>query len=163
MNSISPSKSSPPKNLDRPEYARNDGSRCFHCKDELFTVMEKFREARGFDAIAYGVNLDDQGDFRPGQAAAKQHAVAAPLLDAGLTKADIRELAQPPACGFGTSPLRLVCHRASNMDARSRARRFRWSSRVKTLCALWASGNTGSGITEILSASKLRAKNCRGR
>jgi uncharacterized protein len=80
--------------LDRPEYARNDGSRCFHCKDELFTVMEKFREARGFDAIAYGVNVDDQGDFRPGQAAAKQHAVAAPLLDAGLTKADIRELAQ---------------------------------------------------------------------
>jgi len=80
--------------LDRPEYARNDGSRCFHCKDELFTVMEKFREARGFDAIAYGVNVDDQGDFRPGQAAAKQHAVAAPLLDAGLTKAEIRELAQ---------------------------------------------------------------------
>jgi uncharacterized protein len=80
--------------LDRPEYARNDGSRCFHCKDELFTVMEKFREARGFNAIAYGVNLDDQGDFRPGQAAAKQHAVAAPLLDSGLTKADIRELSQ---------------------------------------------------------------------
>jgi uncharacterized protein len=80
--------------LDRPEYARNDGSRCFHCKDELFTVMERFREARGFDAIAYGVNVDDQGDFRPGQAAAKQHAVAAPLLDAGLTKAEIRELSQ---------------------------------------------------------------------
>jgi pyridinium-3,5-biscarboxylic acid mononucleotide sulfurtransferase len=80
--------------LDRPEYARNDGSRCFHCKDELFTVMEKFRDARGFEAIAYGVNVDDQGDFRPGQAAAKQHAVVAPLLDAGLTKADIRELCQ---------------------------------------------------------------------
>jgi uncharacterized protein len=80
--------------LDRPEYARNDGSRCFHCKDELFTVMEKFRETRRFDAIAYGVNVDDQGDFRPGQAAAKQHAVAAPLLDAGLTKAEIRKLSQ---------------------------------------------------------------------
>jgi uncharacterized protein len=80
--------------LDRPEYARNDGSRCFHCKDELFSVMEKFRSGRGFDAIAYGVNLDDQGDFRPGQAAARQHAVAAPLLDAGLTKAEIRELSQ---------------------------------------------------------------------
>ncbi|HEX4485187.1 MAG TPA: ATP-dependent sacrificial sulfur transferase LarE [Terriglobales bacterium] len=80
--------------LDRPEYARNDGSRCFHCKDELFTVMEKFRETSGFDAIAYGVNVDDQGDFRPGQAAAKQHAVAAPLFDAGLTKAEIRGLAE---------------------------------------------------------------------
>jgi pyridinium-3,5-biscarboxylic acid mononucleotide sulfurtransferase len=80
--------------LDRPEYARNDSSRCFHCKDELFTVMEDLREKRGFDSIAYGVNLDDQGDFRPGQAAAKRHHVSAPLLDAGLTKQDIRELAR---------------------------------------------------------------------
>lgn len=80
--------------LDRAEYARNDGQRCFQCKDELFTVMEQFRVSRGFDAIAYGVNLDDQGDFRPGQAAAKQHYVAAPFLSAGLTKQDIRELAR---------------------------------------------------------------------
>jgi pyridinium-3,5-biscarboxylic acid mononucleotide sulfurtransferase len=80
--------------LDRPEYIRNDGKRCFHCKDELFTVMEGFREQRGYDSIAYGVNVDDQGDFRPGQAAARQHAVAAPLLDAALTKQDIRLLAQ---------------------------------------------------------------------
>jgi uncharacterized protein len=84
----------PTAELDRPEYARNDASRCFHCKDELFTVMEAFRHARGFDAIAYGVNLDDQGDFRPGQQAARQHHVAAPLLDAALTKQDIRALAQ---------------------------------------------------------------------
>jgi pyridinium-3,5-biscarboxylic acid mononucleotide sulfurtransferase len=80
--------------LDRPEYARNDGQRCFQCKDELFTVMEKLRAARGFDAIAYGVNLDDQGDFRPGQQAATQHHVAAPLLKAGLGKQEIRELAR---------------------------------------------------------------------
>jgi pyridinium-3,5-biscarboxylic acid mononucleotide sulfurtransferase len=80
--------------LDRPEYARNDGQRCFHCKDELFAVMEGLRAARGFDAIAYGVNLDDQGDFRPGQQAAAQHHVAAPLLQAGLTKQEIRELAR---------------------------------------------------------------------
>jgi len=80
--------------LDRPEYARNDGQRCFQCKDELFAVMEKLRAARGFDAIAYGVNLDDQGDFRPGQQAARQHHVAAPLLQAGLTKQEIRELAR---------------------------------------------------------------------
>jgi uncharacterized protein len=80
--------------LDRPEYARNDGQRCFQCKDELFTVMEDLRSSRGFDTIAYGVNLDDQGDFRPGQAAARQHHVAAPLLKARLTKADIRDLAR---------------------------------------------------------------------
>lgn len=80
--------------LDRPEYSRNDAFRCFHCKDELFSVMEDFRRARGFDSIAYGVNLEDQGDFRPGQLAAEQHRVAAPLRDAGLTKMDIRELAR---------------------------------------------------------------------
>jgi pyridinium-3,5-biscarboxylic acid mononucleotide sulfurtransferase len=80
--------------LDRPEYARNDSTRCFHCKDELFTAMEEFRARRGFDSIAYGVNLDDQGDFRPGQRAAEQHRVAAPLRDAGLSKQEIRELSR---------------------------------------------------------------------
>lgn len=80
--------------LERPEYARNDGQRCFQCKDELFTVMEGIRAERGFDAIAYGVNVDDQGDFRPGQEAARQHHVAAPLLASGLTKPEIRELAR---------------------------------------------------------------------
>ena len=80
--------------LDRPEYTRNDGARCFHCKDELFTVMEQLRAARGFDTIAYGVNVDDQGDFRPGQQAAREHHVSAPLLNAGLTKQDIRDLAR---------------------------------------------------------------------
>ncbi|MFZ0859565.1 MAG: ATP-dependent sacrificial sulfur transferase LarE [Candidatus Sulfotelmatobacter sp.] len=80
--------------LDRPEYARNDGQRCFQCKDELFAVMEKMRAVRGFDAIAYGVNLDDQGDFRPGQQAAREHHVAAPLLEAGFTKQEIRDLAR---------------------------------------------------------------------
>jgi uncharacterized protein len=80
--------------MDRPEYVRNDRQRCFHCKDELFRVMEQFAGKRGFQSIAYGINVDDQSDFRPGQAAARQHHVAAPLLQAGLTKADIRELAR---------------------------------------------------------------------
>jgi len=80
--------------LERPEYVRNDASRCFFCKDELFAVMEEFRAAHAFDAIAYGVNLDDQGDFRPGQRAAEQHQVAAPLLEAGLGKQEIRDLAR---------------------------------------------------------------------
>jgi len=80
--------------LDRPDYARNDAGRCFHCKDELFTVMEEFRSRYGFDSIAYGVNVDDQGDFRPGQRAAQQHQVAAPLLEARLGKQEIRDLAR---------------------------------------------------------------------
>lgn len=80
--------------LTRAEYVRNDGSRCFHCKDELFTVMDRLCVERGFSAVAYGVNSDDTGDFRPGQQAARQHGVAAPLLEAGLSKADIRELAR---------------------------------------------------------------------
>ena len=80
--------------MELPEYVRNDGLRCFHCKDELFNLMEQFAGKEGFACVAYGVNLDDQGDFRPGQKAAKRHNVAAPLLQAGLSKAEIRVLAQ---------------------------------------------------------------------
>jgi uncharacterized protein len=80
--------------LQRPDYVRNDASRCFHCKDELFTLMERERDASGFDHIAYGKNVDDAGDFRPGQKAAEQHQVLSPLAEAGLTKNDIRALAQ---------------------------------------------------------------------
>jgi pyridinium-3,5-biscarboxylic acid mononucleotide sulfurtransferase len=82
------------RELENPAYARNDTMRCFHCKDELFTVLEQYRAAHGFDAIAYGVNTDDQGDFRPGQQAARAHQISAPLLEAGLGKAEIRELAR---------------------------------------------------------------------
>lgn len=80
--------------MEKPEYARNDASRCFHCKDELFTVMAEFAQAHGFRSIAYGVNVDDQGDFRPGQQAAGNHGVSAPLLQADLCKQEIRELAR---------------------------------------------------------------------
>ena len=90
--------------LENPDYARNDAQRCFHCKDELFTIMERYRGEHGFDAIAYGVNLDDQGDFRPGQQAAQQHGVVAPLLEAKLTKADVRELARLAALRVWEKP-----------------------------------------------------------
>lgn len=80
--------------LERPEYVRNDAQRCFFCKDELFTLMEDLRVARGFDAIAYGVNVDDQGDFRPGRRAASVHQIVTPLLDAGLAKDEIRALSR---------------------------------------------------------------------
>src|ERR1700678_3390437 len=80
--------------LEREEYAVNGPDRCFHCKDELFSVLEQELERTGFEALAYGLNLDDGQDFRPGHKAAAQHRVAAPLADAGLTKADVRALAQ---------------------------------------------------------------------
>jgi uncharacterized protein len=80
--------------FENPDFARNDPNRCFHCKDELFTRLEEVGRARGYEHVVYGVNADDLTDYRPGQNAAKKHQVAAPLADAGLTKAEIRELSR---------------------------------------------------------------------
>jgi uncharacterized protein len=80
--------------FDNPDYLRNSPDRCFHCKDELFTRLEALGRERGYQHIVYGVNVDDLGDYRPGQGAAAQHRVAAPLADAGLTKAEIRDLSR---------------------------------------------------------------------
>lgn len=79
--------------LEHEAYAVNDANRCFHCKDELFTVLEQERARLGYGAVAYGLNLDDRKDFRPGQRAAAAHQVAAPLAEAGLGKAEVRALA----------------------------------------------------------------------
>jgi uncharacterized protein len=86
--------------FDNPDYARNAPDRCFHCKDELFTRLEEVARERGYERIVYGVNVDDLGDYRPGQNAARLHEVPAPLADAGLTKAEIRELSR--AAGLPT-------------------------------------------------------------
>ncbi|NYF80508.1 ATP-dependent sacrificial sulfur transferase LarE [Granulicella arctica] len=80
--------------LDNPDYQRNDSQRCYHCKDELFTQMEAFRVASGFAHLAYGMNLDDRSEFRPGQQAAALHHAVAPLVTAQLTKGEIRTLAR---------------------------------------------------------------------
>jgi uncharacterized protein len=80
--------------FDNPDYVKNDPNRCFHCKDELFTELTALGHERGIEHIVYGVNVDDLGDYRPGQRAAKLHQVEAPLVDAGLTKAEIRELSR---------------------------------------------------------------------
>jgi pyridinium-3,5-biscarboxylic acid mononucleotide sulfurtransferase len=79
--------------LEDAEYVRNDSSRCFHCKDELFKVMAQAGGPLQFTDVAYGMNADDRGDFRPGQRAAANHNVLAPLAEAGLTKEEIRTLA----------------------------------------------------------------------
>ncbi len=80
--------------MDQVAYRRNAPDRCYHCKTELFVRMEALLEESGFDALAYGINLDDRGDHRPGHRAASEHRVLSPLLDAGLGKDEIRRLAR---------------------------------------------------------------------
>src|SRR5579872_7258929 len=80
--------------FENPDYVKNDQNRCFHCKDELFARLEEVGRERGIPHIIYGVNQDDLGDYRPGQRAAKLHQVKAPLVEAGLSKAEIRELSR---------------------------------------------------------------------
>jgi uncharacterized protein len=82
------------REFDNPQYLANNADRCFHCKDELFTRLDEVARERGFAHMLYGVNVDDLGDYRPGQGAAKLHGVKAPLVDAGLTKAEIRALSK---------------------------------------------------------------------
>jgi len=82
------------REFENPDYIRNDANRCFHCKDELFTRLAEFRGTYGDATVIYGVNKDDLGDYRPGQNAASKHEVKAPLVEAGLTKAEIRELSR---------------------------------------------------------------------
>jgi uncharacterized protein len=82
------------REFDNPDYVANNPDRCFHCKDELFTRLDEVAKERGIAHVVYGVNVDDLGDYRPGQRAAKLHEVKAPLVEAGLTKAEIRELSK---------------------------------------------------------------------
>jgi uncharacterized protein len=88
---------------ENPDYARNAPDRCYFCKSELFTLLEKLRAERGLEAVAYGINRDDTSDFRPGHRAAEEHRVLSPLLDAGLTKAEIRALSS--AAGLSVAEL----------------------------------------------------------
>lgn len=80
--------------LSNSSYRANNPDRCFFCKDELFNKLHDLAGTRGYAAVAYGVNKDDLGDWRPGQRAAEAHRVLTPLLAAGLGKAEIRELAR---------------------------------------------------------------------
>lgn len=80
--------------FDNPLYIRNEPDRCFFCKDELFTRLDEIAAGCGYASVCYGINKDDTGDFRPGHGAAKKHSVLSPLLDAGLTKQEIRELSR---------------------------------------------------------------------
>src|SRR5262245_41617212 len=82
------------RELDNPDYARNPTNRCFFCKEELFTTLAPIAEREGYRYLVYGANTDDLGDHRPGMDSARQRGVRAPLIDAGLGKAEIRELSR---------------------------------------------------------------------
>ncbi|HLC28134.1 MAG TPA: ATP-dependent sacrificial sulfur transferase LarE [Dehalococcoidia bacterium] len=82
------------REMDDPDYVKNNPDRCFHCKDELYSRLGAIASKRGFAAVLDGCNLDDTGDFRPGHRAAAQHGVRSPLHEAGLTKTEIRELSR---------------------------------------------------------------------
>ena len=84
-------------------YRANRADRCYHCKSELFQVLGALRDELGFDAVAYGINTDDRGDFRPGHRAAAEHGVLSPFLDVGLSKQEIRALSR--AAGLPTAEL----------------------------------------------------------
>jgi uncharacterized protein len=80
------------KEFENPDYLANPANRCYFCKHELFTELEPLARSGGFAVIAYGENASDVADFRPGSRAAAEFQVRAPLKEAGLTKAEIREL-----------------------------------------------------------------------
>jgi len=80
--------------MDRPEYRANEPDRCYHCKQELFTRLGALARERGIAVVADGANADDRGDYRPGRQAAREHGVCSPLDEAGLTKAEIRQLSR---------------------------------------------------------------------
>jgi uncharacterized protein len=80
--------------LENPGYRANNPDRCFFCKDELYTKLESVARTRGINNIVDGSTVDDLGDFRPGRRAASQHAVRSPLIEAGLTKSEVRELSR---------------------------------------------------------------------
>ncbi len=80
--------------IDNPEYQKNDGRRCYFCKAELFTHLKAIAAAEGYAEIAYGANVDDMSDWRPGHQAAREREVRSPLYEAGLAKPEIREIAR---------------------------------------------------------------------
>jgi uncharacterized protein len=80
--------------LENPQYAANPKNRCYYCKHELYGTLVRIAQERGANAVVDGYNLDDDGDWRPGRAAAREFGVRSPLHEAGLRKADVRELAR---------------------------------------------------------------------
>jgi uncharacterized protein len=90
--------------IDRPDYRANPQNRCYFCKHELYTRLTQLAHARGFAHVVDGTNADDRGDYRPGRLAAREFGVRSPLDEAGLTKAEIRELSRLAALPVWDEP-----------------------------------------------------------
>jgi len=107
----------------REDYRANRPDRCYHCKTELFGVLGRIRDELGFDAVAYGVNVDDTGDFRPGHRAADEQGVLSPFLDVALSKPEIRALSRK--AGLPTAELPASACLASRLPYGTRVTRER--------------------------------------
>ncbi len=94
----------PTYEFENPDYSKNDANRCYHCKDELFDRLAEVSAEKGIPVVVYGVNKDDLGDYRPGQEAARKHQVKAPLVEADLTKREIRALSKQAGLPFWDRP-----------------------------------------------------------
>jgi uncharacterized protein len=90
--------------IHNPQYAENPSNRCFHCKSELYSITSKRVLELGFAHVVNGTNLDDLGDYRPGLEAAKEAGVRSPLVEAGLSKAEVRDAAKAMGLGFWDKP-----------------------------------------------------------
>ena len=121
--------------MDNPAYRANAGDRCYYCKDELFSVLDKLAKARGFAAVAYGVNADDTSDFRPGHRAAAEHQVLAPLLEAKMSKADIRALSQRAGLPTWDRPASACLSSRLPYGTEVTPERLRWWKTAKRFCA----------------------------
>lgn len=85
-------------------YTSNPANRCYYCKSELYTKLDKLARTRGFEVICDGTNADDIGDYRPGRQAAREKGVRSPLLECGMTKSEIRELSRRAALPTWSEP-----------------------------------------------------------
>jgi uncharacterized protein len=126
------------RELDRPGYRANAGDRCFHCRSELFELLGEFARQERIPAIAYGAILDDLGDHRPGMEAARRHGVAAPLLEAGISKNDVRALAKTFGLHVSEKPANPCL--ASRIPIGTEVTAERLSEVARAENALWALG-----------------------
>ena len=147
--------------FENPLYLLNQPNRCYHCKAELFSKLAQLRAARKFAVIAYGINADDVRDFRPGHRAASEFGVLAPLLDAGLTKAEIRELSRREGLTtWDRSASACLSSRIPYGIPVTTDILTVWTSR-KVSCASCASGKSACGRMANLHGLKFLEKNCR--
>ena len=146
--------------------ARIPAQRCepmLPLQDELFDGMQALGAELGFTHIAYGMNADDRRDYRPGQRAAEEHAVLAPLAEAGLTKAEIRALAKAAGYTLWDRPA-APCLSSRVEYGRTVTREvLEQVERAKRACGSWGFANFACGTTESWRGWRLRARNCRGR